>query len=79
MLVGVGWFSWCWLVGWRWLVEYFYEIFVNMKPNMTGPGRPGRDDQDSLVGIAVRSIGWDFVNLVDSIIFGVCVIEVLRM
>ena len=38
-----------------------------MKPNMTGPGRDGREDQDNLVGIAVKGIGWSFVDLVDNI------------
>ncbi|MBC7533769.1 MAG: hypothetical protein H7318_19555 [Oligoflexus sp.] len=35
-----------------------YEIFdLNMKPNLTGAGRPGRSDQDSLVALAARAIG----------------------
>ncbi len=41
-----------------------YMLFdCNMKPNMTGPGRPGRDDQDSLMSMAARSIGWDYTDL----------------
>lgn len=36
---------------------------------MTGPGRPGRDNQDNLVSIAVSGIGWNFLNLVDNISF----------
>ncbi|WP_313171038.1 biotin carboxylase [Massilia oculi] len=36
---------------------------LNMKPNMTGAGRPGRDDQDSLSAIAARAIGWDYTGL----------------
>ncbi len=36
---------------------------LNMKPNMTGPGRPGRDDQDCLSAIAARSDGWAYVDL----------------
>ncbi|WP_313633477.1 hypothetical protein [Massilia timonae] len=35
----------------------------NMKPNMTGAGRPGRDDQDSLSAIAARAVGWDYADL----------------
>lgn len=34
----------------------------NMKPNMNGPGRPGREDQDSLVGLAAHEIGWTTRN-----------------
>ncbi|KAJ5665841.1 glutathione synthetase ATP-binding domain-like protein [Penicillium maclennaniae] len=33
---------------------------INMKPNITGPGRPGRDDQISLMGLAAGSMGWDY-------------------
>ena len=41
-----------------------YRIFdVNMKPNMTGAGRPGRQDQDSLSAIAAREMGWSFPDL----------------
>jgi len=36
---------------------------LNMKPNMTGAGRPGRDDQDSLSAIAARAYGWDYSEL----------------
>jgi len=41
-----------------------YRLFdLNAKPNMTGAGRPGRDDQDSLSAIAARAIGWDYPTL----------------
>ena len=41
-----------------------FAIFdVNMKPNMTGPGRPGREDQASLTLMAARGLGWDYSNL----------------
>lgn len=36
---------------------------LNMKPNMTGPGRPGRDDQDCLSAIAARADGWGYADL----------------
>lgn len=36
---------------------------LNMKPNMTGAGRPGRADQDSLSAIAARACGWDYSEL----------------
>jgi D-alanine-D-alanine ligase-like ATP-grasp enzyme len=40
----------------------FYLFDLNMKPNMTGPGRPGRETQDSLCAMAARgtTIRWDF-------------------
>ncbi|UYL07512.1 ATP-grasp domain-containing protein [Bdellovibrio sp. SKB1291214] len=46
-----------------------YLLFdLNMKPNMTGSGRPGRDDQDSLSGIAARGIGWDYKDLLEAML-----------
>lgn len=41
-----------------------FRLFdLNMKPNMTGAGRPGREEQDSLTCLAARSIGWDYTDL----------------
>ncbi len=41
-----------------------YKLFdLNMKPNMTGAGRPGREDQDNLSGVAARAIGWSYAGL----------------
>ncbi|MDB0573626.1 biotin carboxylase [Ralstonia solanacearum] len=41
-----------------------YQLFdLNMKPNMTGAGRPGREDQDSLSALAARAVGWDYREL----------------
>lgn len=46
-----------------------FRLFdLNMKPNLTGPGRPGRDDQDCLSGIAARAEGWDYVDLLLAIL-----------
>lgn len=44
-------------VGAYWLFD------VNMKPNMTGAGRPGRADQDSLSALAARRMGWGYSDL----------------
>ncbi|KAJ9130516.1 Glutathione synthetase ATP-binding domain-like protein [Pleurostoma richardsiae] len=41
---------------------------VNMKPNMTGPGRPGRDDQASLTLLAAAALGWDYRELLKRIL-----------
>jgi hypothetical protein len=46
----------------------FLLFDVNMKPNMTGPGRPGRDDQDSLTAIAARAVGWTYPELLINIL-----------
>lgn len=43
--------------------EKYYLFDLNMKPNMTGAGRPGRENQDSLSALAARAIGWDFAAL----------------
>jgi len=41
-----------------------FKLFdLNMKPNMTKPGRPGREDQDCLSAIAARAMGWSYVDL----------------
>jgi D-alanine-D-alanine ligase-like ATP-grasp enzyme len=40
---------------------------VNLKPNMTGAGRPGRDDQANLAVIAARAVGWDYPDLVENL------------
>lgn len=42
----------------------FLLFDLNMKPNMTGPSRPQRQDQDSLTAIAARKIGWTFDHLI---------------
>ena len=41
-----------------------YVVFdINLKPNMTGPGRPGREQQTSLVGLAAGAVGWSYEQL----------------
>jgi D-alanine-D-alanine ligase len=46
-----------------------FRIFdVNMKPNMTGAGRPGRDDQDSLSALAARKIGWSYLEFLKTML-----------
>lgn len=42
----------------------FYLFDLNMKPNMTGPSRPHRQNQDSLTMIAARKIGWNYADLI---------------
>lgn len=37
---------------------------LNLKPNMTGAGRPNRDDQDGLTTIAARSLNWTYSDLI---------------
>ncbi|GFE74451.1 biotin carboxylase [Novosphingobium sp. TCA1] len=38
-----------------------YFLFdVNAKPNLTGSGRPGREDEDSLSTIAAAACGWTY-------------------
>ncbi len=41
-----------------------YFLFdLNMKPNMTGPSRPYRQNQDSLTLLASKKIGWNYIDL----------------
>ncbi|KAH7131703.1 hypothetical protein B0J13DRAFT_451570 [Dactylonectria estremocensis] len=46
----------------------FAMFDVNMKPNMTGPGRPGRGDQASLTLMAAVALGWDYKTLLRQIL-----------
>ncbi len=47
-----------------------YFLFdVNMKPNMTGPSRPHRQNQDSLSLLAARKIGWKYIDLLANILW----------
>jgi D-alanine-D-alanine ligase-like ATP-grasp enzyme len=46
-----------------------FSLFdLNMKPNLTGPGRPGRDSEDSLTAMAAEAIGWSFSDLAKNIL-----------
>jgi D-alanine-D-alanine ligase len=46
-----------------------FSLFdLNMKPNMTGPGRPGRDNQDGLISLSARGIGWTFPDLLKNML-----------
>lgn len=41
----------------------FLLFDVNLKPNLTGPGRPGREAEESLVSLAGRAAGWSYAEL----------------
>jgi D-alanine-D-alanine ligase len=41
---------------------------LNMKPNMTGPSRPQRQNQDSLTLLTSRKIGWNYLDLLRNIL-----------
>ena len=46
-----------------------YFLFdLNMKPNMIGPARPHRKNQDSLTLLASRKIGWDYFDLLKNMV-----------
>ncbi len=46
-----------------------YLLFdLNMKPNMTGPSRAHRINQDSLTLLAARKIGWNYYDLLKNIL-----------
>ncbi|GME62112.1 D-alanine--d-alanine ligase (d-alanylalanine synthetase) (d-ala-d-ala ligase) protein [Neofusicoccum parvum] len=51
---------------------------VNMKPNMTGPGRPGREDQASLTALAAAGLGWNYSQLLEEILQSACSLKELR-
>ncbi|KAJ5716920.1 glutathione synthetase ATP-binding domain-like protein [Penicillium malachiteum] len=41
---------------------------INMKPNITGPGRPGRDDQLSLMGLAAERVGVNYTGFLQYVL-----------
>lgn len=45
----------------------FRMFDVNMKPNFTGPGRPGRQRAVSLMGLAAQEVGWDYRDFVENV------------
>ena len=46
-----------------------YFLFdLNMKPNMTGPSRSHRNNQDSLTLLSARKIGWSYFDLLNSML-----------
>jgi len=51
---------------------------VNMKPNMTGPGRPGREDQACLSAIAAAEQGWDYQRLLTEMLGSAQLLRKLR-
>ncbi|KAJ3574485.1 hypothetical protein NPX13_g4348 [Xylaria arbuscula] len=59
--------------------ESRFALFdVNMKPNMTGPGRPGRDDQASLTLLASGGLGWDYLTLLRNILDSAQTLKTLK-
>jgi hypothetical protein len=36
---------------------------VNMKPNIAGPERPGRENQTSLIAMGAQGLGWNYPML----------------
>ncbi|KAK5937662.1 hypothetical protein PMZ80_010283 [Knufia obscura] len=56
-----------------------FAIFdVNMKPNMTGPGRPRRENQASLTALAASAVGWDYPQLLQEILASAQTLQHLR-
>lgn len=45
---------------------------------MTGPGRPGREDQASLTALAAEGLGWDYPRLLLSILESAILLADLR-
>lgn len=45
---------------------------------MTGPGRPGREDQASLTAIAAKALGWDYGRLLKEILSSASTLREVR-
>lgn len=46
--------------------------------NMTGPGRPGRENQSSLTALSAAGLGWNYSNLLHHVLETACCLEKLR-
>lgn len=46
----------------------FYLFDLNLKPNMTGEGRPNREKMNSLTAIAAEAIEWNYDQLIINIL-----------
>lgn len=46
---------------------------------MTGPGRPNRDDQESLVSMAAKAMGWGYTRLLEELVSAAKPLSRLRM
>ncbi|KAI9927131.1 hypothetical protein MW887_003514 [Aspergillus wentii] len=63
----------------RFRPESEFALFdINMKPNMTGPGRSGREDQASLTAMGAAAIGWDYPTLLQKILYSASTLEAFR-
>ncbi|KAI9686727.1 MAG: hypothetical protein M1822_002786 [Bathelium mastoideum] len=51
---------------------------INMKPNMTGPGRPGRENQASLTAMSAAGLGWTYPMLLQKLLMTAQPLGVLR-
>lgn len=45
---------------------------------MTGPGRPGREDQSSLTALAAAGLGWNYKQLLDYMLHSSSTLRKLR-
>ncbi len=50
------------------LEERYFLFDLNLKPNMTGPSREHRKNQDSLSLLAAREIGWGYFEFLNNIL-----------
>lgn len=61
------------------LAGAIYRIhFTNNNQNMTGPGRPGREDQASLTAMATAAMDWDYGTLLPNILASAQLLSTFR-
>ncbi|KIV96328.1 hypothetical protein, variant [Exophiala mesophila] len=56
----------------------FAAFDINMKSNMTGPGRPGRENQASLTALAASGLSWDYPALLTRVLATANTLQSLR-
>ena len=55
----------------------FFDM-LNCIQNMTGPGRPGREQQASLTALAAAGLAWDYPTLLSGILKSSSLLQDLR-
>lgn len=60
------------------LLVYIRRNDTNNHQNMTGPGRPGREDQASLTAMATAAMGWDYGTLLQKILASAQLLSTFR-
>ena len=45
-----------------------YAVISLTRQNVTGPGRPGREKETALTGMAAEPLGWDYPTFIENLL-----------